>query len=51
MIGSKYGLFFVIQSLLLLDIHAVPEEPMQPKERPGYADYKTQGKYRFILRV
>jgi len=48
MLGSWYGLIFVIICMAILARRAVLEEQMLLKELPGYADYKAQVKYRLI---
>ena len=48
MLGSWYGLIFVILCASLLARRAILEEQMLLKELPGYADYTAQVKYRFI---
>jgi protein-S-isoprenylcysteine O-methyltransferase Ste14 len=48
MLGSWYGLIFVIICMAILARRAVLEEHMLLKELPGYSDYTTQVKHRFI---
>jgi len=48
LVGSWYGAIFVIICMFILARRAIMEEQMLLKELPGYADYKTQVKYRFI---
>ena len=48
LLGSWYGLIFVIICMSILARRTVLEEQMLLKELAGYADYKTQVKYRFI---
>ena len=48
LLGSWYGLIFVIICMAILARRAVLEEQMLLKELSGYADYKAQVKYRLI---
>ena len=48
LLGSWYGLIFVIVCMVILARRAVLEEQMLLKGLSGYADYKAQVKYRLI---
>ena len=48
LLGSWYGLIFVIVCMAILARRAALEEHMLLKELSGYADYKAQVKYRLI---